>query len=430
MSQNNLRVLFFYANPELTSFDPGRQLAERFELTSPAGMEGEGEYSGIFPHGSSIHLSQQTTHDTLILAVSLSHQDDSSWPDLLEAYEVVSGWLQSQERTHQPWALSRLFYVFAPPNLSARHLSDITSSLVNVLKRIVDDGKAETTPFGWLWTLGEGTISAPKNKPIWQRDLFLVIPEDRAQKVRDVFIDSFLQGFTRIELYLQKCKHLARQHEMVRVDLARAISLLQDEMLEHLVSSDFSQIHAEPVLMEHMSHQLMRFLTQKAAVEILLNSLRTNLTLFEEHLERMKMNAASYQQERSRMNRQIEQIETDLQNASVIQDSAYAIQDIQRGAEASRFERASYLLGYTAALLAGISLFNSFLDIWSLVVENSPFILPPAGLRITLSLIASAAIPLAATWIIGRKKTPALIASILSLVTILAMVLVTLLNHP
>ncbi len=200
-------------------------------------------------------------------------------------------------------------------------------------------------------------------------------------------------------------------------------------MLEHLVSADFSQIQAEPVLMEEMSRQLMRFLTQKAAVEILLNSMRTNLTLFQEHLERMKLNTASYQQESHRMTRQIEQLETDLQNAAVVQDSATAIQDIQRGAEGSRFERASYMLGYTAALLAGISLFNSFLDIWSLVVENSAFTLPPAGLRIALSLLASVAIPLAATWIITRRKLHALIASLISLVTIIAMVLVTLFNQ-
>ncbi len=181
------------------------------------------------------------------------------------------------------------------------------------------------------WLLWEGFLSPSDHTTTWQRDLLLVVPEDRAQKVQSAFIDNFHQGFTRIELYLQKCKHLARQHEKIRGDLAGAITLLQDEMLEHLGNSDFSQIHAEPVLMEHMSHQLMRFLTQKAAVEILLNSMRTNLTLFQEHLERMKLNTASYQQESQRMTRQIEQLETDLQNAGVIQDSAYAIQDIQRG---------------------------------------------------------------------------------------------------
>ena len=136
-----------------------------------------------------------------------------------------------------------------------------------------------------------------------------------------------------------------------------------------------------------------------------------------------------YEKQQAWVTRQVEQIENDLQNVDVVQESVYLIQDIQRGAEASRFERASYLLGYTAALLAGISLFNSFLDIWSLVLENSPWMLPAAWLRITLSLVASVAIPLAATWLIARMKWHALIASLVSLMTVAAMFLITFLSN-
>jgi hypothetical protein len=429
MTQNAIRAVYFYANPDTASIITPHQLANRFGLTSPASADNEGIYEGSLKSGLAIHVAYHVTHDTLILAITLASQTETTWSTLLENYETISTWLLDSERDHQPWGVSRLFYVYASPGISARDLAELQSGLVNDLNLHSTSGKTETTSFGWLWPIWEGFIAQSTKKQIWQRDMLLVIPDERARKVQDVFIDSFNQGFTRIELYLQKCKHLARQHEMIRGELAKAISLLQGEMLEHLVSSDFSQIHAEPILMEKMSRQLMRFLTQKAAVELLLNSLQTNLTLFQEHLERMKLNAASYQQASTQVTRQIEQIEADLQNASVIQDSVYAVQDIQRGAEASRFERASYLLGYTAALLAGISLFNSFLDIWSLVIENSPFLLPPVGLRITLSLVASIAIPLAATWIIGRKKVPALIASLVSLGTIIAMVIVTLLNH-
>ena len=102
-------------------------------------------------------------------------------------------------------------------------------------------------------------------------------------------------------------------------------------------------------------------------------------------------------------------------------------QDIQRSAESSRFERASYLLGGTAALLAGISLFNSLLDIWSLSLENSGWLLPASWLRILLALAASAAIPLAATWFIARKKAAAWLALLVSLAALAGMLLSTIL---
>ena len=417
IANQSLKLLIFYTNP--TSVESW--LVPAFKQAFDLEASKENAWQGKTDGGDEIRAEICLTHDTLLLLINLAASStEESWDSLSQSANRIVEWVTTADNPSQPWACSRLYYCNAPLGISASELS-VT------VNQVIEDKpapKPETTPFGWLWLLGERA-----NGKTWQRDYLLIIPEDRYSKVKPLFIESHQSGFTRIELYLQKCKHLTRQHESIRVELSTAINTLQQEMLEHLVTSDFSQIQSEPVLMETMSRQLMHFLTQKAAVEILHNSLNVNRKLLEEHLERIKLEAPLFIRERDKVSRQIEQIETDLQNASVIEESVSAVQDIQRSAEASRFERSSYLLGYTAALLAGISLFNSFLDIWGLVLDNSSWVMPVAWIRILLSTIASIAIPLAATWLISRKKWPAIIASIISIAAILGMLISTILTN-
>jgi|GEM_PF-2286845 len=432
ITKPSLVALFFFVDPETGGFHPAQQLAQNLNWQPSPQQPSTTVYEGIFQELARLSLAEQKTHDTLILqatATSLGEENDSHWKAISSAIDQITQRIGTEGKEQYPWAVSRLFYASVPAGVTGNALFDAVTPLFNENNVPTATKKPETTPFGWLWTLNDGFMQLSHTRKIWQRDLLLVIPDDRVQKVKQYFVDNLHQGFSRIELYLQKCKHLARQHESIQGELSRAITMLQQEMLEHLVTSDFSQIHTEPVLMEHMSRQLMRFLTQKAAVEILLNSLRSNLNLYTEHLERIKLDTPTYAIEKARVARQVEQIESDLHNASVIQDSAYAVQDIQRGAEASRFERASYLLGGTAALLAGISLFNSFLEIWSLALENSSWMMPAGWVRIFLSLLASISIPLAATWFISRKKLHALVSTLISLAAITAMVLTTILSN-
>jgi hypothetical protein len=84
--------------------------------------------------------------------------------------------------------------------------------------------------------------------------------------------------------------------------------------------------------------------------------------------------------------------------------SAYAFQEMQRGIENNRLQRASVMLGTAAALLAGITIFNSFLDIWSLTLEGSGWSLPPMGLRMGIGLLAGVSWPLATYWAIERRR--------------------------
>jgi hypothetical protein len=411
-----LNLYFFYSDPFSVEKDLIPAFLQAFNLKPLMPTTWHGELM----EGQEITAERHNTHDTAILQVKLTPAENSlnSWDSLTQPVDEIIDWLIDNERVRQPWSYSALYYCEASGETSATDLSKTAARL----SQADSSQKPETTPFGWFWLLDEGLQG-----PTWKRNLLLVIPDDRYPKVQSLLIDSHKGGFNRVELYLQKCKHLTRQHESIWGKLSGAISALQQEMLEHLMTSDFNQIQAKPVLMETMSRQLMRFHSQKAVVELLHNSLNINRKLFEEHLDRLHLDTPLYNRERDMAARQIEQIESDLHNAGVIEESVSAVQDIQRSAEASRFERASYLLGYTAALLAGISLFNSFLDIWSLVLEDSSWAMPEAWIRILLSATASIAIPLAATWFISRKKGPALLATLVSLAAVIGMVLSTIL---
>ena len=415
-----LNALFFFAETNSERSKLLKSLEK--ELYSPATT------IDILPD-IELSLSSIPTHDTLILQTMFtSNAEAQPWESLQTAYNQILGWIIDTKQEKIPWAVSCIFHLCFPPGENHRFLHETAYSLSEYIQPGKPPGKQEKSPYGWFWSFEDGFVDQQRQKT-WQRDLLLITPQARTETVDALFLNHPHQGLIRLELYLQKCKHLARQHNSIRETLNRDISLLREEMLEHLVASDFNRIHEEPRLMEKMSRQLMRFLTQKATVEILLNSLRSNQVLFSEHLERVKLESQHYEKQQAWITRQVEQIENDLQNVDVVQESVYLIQDIQRGAEASRFERASYLLGYTAALLAGISLFNSFLDIWSLVLENSSWMLPDAWLRITLSLVGSVAIPLAATWLIARRKWHAMIAMLVSLLTVIAMFLVTILSN-
>jgi len=425
LSNKTLTALFFYMHDVSKGCHPVEELAKQLGLQ--AGSK-ENFFQGLYQQSIPIELIDCQAHDSLILQIKLKipeSKSDQPWQFVNNIFNEIAGEIYSKDQQQIPWAMSRLFYgclSSAPPG---KALVDNYVDYCQQMKISNKQKQPEMTPFGWLWGMNDKSLSTFDETKVWQRDFLLIIPEERFNKVKTLYIDPLRQGFIRIELYCQKCKHLARQHEVVRSDFSLAIKTLQNEFLEQICTSDFSQIHTEPILMEKMSRQLMRFSAQKAAVELLLNSLRNNLSSLGEHLDRVKMDTPAYAHETAKLTRQIEQIEVDLQNANVIQESTCAIQDIQRSTEGSRFERASYLLGGSAGLLAGISLFNSFLDIWSLVLDNSPWVIPPAWVRIPLSLIASISISLAAIWLISRKKPHRLIASLISLAALGAMFIST-----
>lgn len=431
LNQPSLISLLFYSEnslPKVPEERPDQLLAKRLMLQKDYNPSGINCYRGALNGDVSILMESCLAHDTLMLRFCLSLTDSQImdfWGVLGQTWGMIDHDHLSELSEMRPWGLTRLFTAGVAGRSSGPGLVDQQEKLAAVLGVMPSSKVPDSTPYGWFWMLKEDWDGLAEAPGYWQRDFLLLTPEDRSEKVDSYFTQPLASGFSRIELYLQKSKHQARQYEVVRLRLNQAMLTLQNEMNSLLGGLDFSKIYREPVELERISQYLMRFLAQKAAVEITLNSLRSNFVDLQEHLELVKLNNPFYEDEKIKISRQIEQIECDLQNAQVIQDSTYALQDIQRAAEGSRFEHASYLLGVTASLLAGISLFNSFLDIWSLTLENSGWQMPASWLRILLSLLASIAIPMAAIYLIGRKKKGALITILISLLSIASMVLST-----
>ncbi len=83
MSQNTLRALFFYALSGNSTLQPAEALADHFDLSRIADIESKEAFSGSLQGGTTLKLSQFETHDTLMLAVDFTNQDDSGWSKLL-----------------------------------------------------------------------------------------------------------------------------------------------------------------------------------------------------------------------------------------------------------------------------------------------------------------------------------------------------------
>jgi hypothetical protein len=433
LSDQTLSTLLFYSEnslPQERDRYPDVRLAHVLGPSQERDKPDEHRYRGHLLQEFDVSVTGTMAHDTFIARLCLAlpgEGTEASWKQLKHAQNNILGDFLKGETSAVPWAISTLCFATVPVNSGPSQLTIQHQALVSTCGEPRIIAEPNSTPYGWLWRVAEDTRAFCHGKETWCRDLLLLIPNDRAAKVLTLFVDPLEQGFSRIELYLQKCKHHARQHETIRLQLNQAIKTLQQEMVEHLGAIDFGQLSEKPERLERIAWYLMRFLAQKAAVEILLNSLRNNCTAYSEHLAGVKLETPVYAREVDRIVRQIEQMESDLRNASVIQESTHAFQDLQRSAEAGRFERASYLLGVTAAFLAGISLFSSFLEIWSLTIENSGWVVPAGWLRLVLSLIASVSIPVAAACVIGRKRVPAIISILVSLATIAAMALGTIL---
>jgi hypothetical protein len=176
---------------------------------------------------------------------------------------------------------------------------------------------------------------------------------------------------------------------------------------------DFSQLHRERLELEQIAREMMVFLAFLGQAEVLLNSLKSNYRMLQERLADVGLdgeNAPHYAWQVRRLERASEQIALDLSYAQATLQSVRPIQDIQRGIETMRMGRASVLLGGAAAVLAGITIFNSFLDIWDLAVKESGLEMPAPWWRATLGALAAISWPLGAYWAVERRMGRAVIA--------------------
>lgn len=401
-------------------------LPERFQLQAKSSGGGEQRYLGTLAGGEQLELSWTPAHDTHLLRLRLTRIGNDSpavWAKMHDSLEEMLENAWQQPSNPQPWAASLLYCAALPERPSSEELEQILSSA-----ELLSSGKSpalDATPFGWLWSLAMSEEPLPGGKRYPMRRSVLLYPHERSEAVQTYFLKPLSQGFARIELYLMKAKHHAHQADRIRINLESARQSLQTSMLEALETADFSQLQREQLELEAISQRLMRFLTQKAAVDLLLNALANNRHAFQDHLQRVRLETPIYKKEEETLARQEQQLESDLRNANVVAENTTVFQDIQRGVEGSRLERASFLMGAAAALLAGIFTFNSFLDIWSLALEGTGLQSPAIWLRILLGLIAGVSLPLAATWVVERRRLPAILAIALALISIIMAVVST-----
>lgn len=403
-------------------------LPERLSLAPSAGAAETWRYTGALPDGVECLLEGTLAHDTHLLRLTLQQPGPGPVSALQGLKSRAEALLQQAWQTPdaaRPWAATIVYQLVLRGPVTAADLNACAAVLRPAAGPDQPQNGFETTPFGWLLLLGDSRSSIGAQPEIGLRELLLVTLDERAEQVRHFFTGPLTQGLARIELYLHKARHHAQQEMVVRRDLLHASTALQESLVRDLQTTDFSQVYREQQELEHISQRLMHFLIQKAYAEILLNSLKANIAAFESHLERVKLDSPGYNLARMTFSRQVEQLESDLHNAQVIADSTYTFQDIQRGVEANRLERASYLMGSTAALLAGIAIFNSFLDIWNLATEGSGILLPPAWLRIVLGFTAGVSWPLAAYGFVERRKRIAFIWTAIGIIVLLAAVLST-----
>jgi hypothetical protein len=401
-------------------------LPEQLALTQQIEQPEFAFYQGLLEEEIHTDLAWCLAHDTHLLRLRFilpGVQPPDSWTRLesLMQRTLNSAWRRLENPL--PWGASCLYLASLP----AKSAKGVSLLHFPPLEQEAQEPNPDPTPYGWLWLLAEKEQRFGVERAVWARSQAMLVPEERFEKVHDYFLQPVTQGLARIELYLQKGKHHARQQQLARERLERARQLLQDNMSQALTTSDFGQLDQEQKEVGQISKYLMRFLTQVATMEVLLNSLKTNRQALHEHLERVKLDSTLYRKEEQVLERHIEQLSTDLHNARTVLDSTYAFQDIQRGVETTRLERASFMMGAAAALLAGVAIFNSFLDIWNLALEGSGLLRPPSWLRILLGFTAGVSLPLTAAWFVEKRTRRAVISVSVGVLSVAAAVLATVL---
>lgn len=412
----SLTVWLFFSARHLLEERPEQPLVEALGLTpEEAGAETR-RYRGRTEEAN-VHLSAVLHHDTLLVRLALNlegEQPASAWTRLRRAWEEAS--VHPWPEGAAPWALTCLYHALLPrgvtPDGDPQRFADLPFALPP------EGGSAlETTPYGWFACLGQAAQGDGAGEGCHERTLLLLTPQERAEKVGYYFLEPFTQGLTRIELHLQKALYHAWQQPAASQALGRATLRLRQSMSQAVSTLDFAHLYREFRELEEVSSLLMTFLNQKAHAEMLLHSLRINLQGMAEALDEVQFHPPSYDGEQKRLTRQAEQLESDLRYAETALQSAYAFQEMQRGIENNRLQRASLMLSTAAALLAGITIFNSFLDIWALILQDSTWLLPPMGVRMAIGLLAGVSLPLATYWVIERRRAMAILWGVLGLLS-------------
>jgi hypothetical protein len=361
-------------------------------------------------------------YDVLMIRVQFIMEDQaplSKFAIMRSSLDTDLAELTESSALFKPWAMTTIYQLSVSSEITLTDAQNLTVKVQQTLGLEIQQPEICPTPYGVLSLLGEAERTASDKSCLFTRTMLIITPEGRLTKVSSHFLKPLNQGVNRIELYLQKCEHLVRQYFLIQNNLAESQEKLHSLVSAELIDKDLDDIRRENQELDRISTVLMRLLVMKAQLDILLNSLTLNLKAYKDHLDLMKLEISLYDKKTARLGRYIESLQVDIENAKIAIESSYTFQEIQRSLEASRFERASFLLGATAALLAGVTIFNSYLDIWILVISDTNLVLPSPLIRMLLGLLAAVSWPLAAFWGAKRNKWAtglAILGGILSLV--------------
>jgi len=412
---------------------------ERDELACKA-------YAGQTSDGIKHRLDWLMAHDTEILRLTLTRPgavSPAAWNDLRSLLDTVLNDVLTRPGSLRPWGASLLCG------------AGLTGAVGEAeLRRCVVEGlgldevaaaRGDDTPYGRLWLVeerawvpdgeaeqgqGETFVDAVGAARLsWMRTCALLWPQDRAEEVKSLFVTPLAHGFTRIELYLHKCEHLIRQYYAVRHLLLEARAGLERVSLAMLQTLDFSQLQREHAELEAISRELMTFLAKKAQADLLLNSVRANLRNYSDHCRRLQLDvnhhAWPYGRRQQRIERDIEQSETDQRDCEAMLDSARAIHEVQRVVETTRMERVSLLLSGAALIIAGVAIYDNFLEIWDLTIKGSGLTMPSPPVRVLLGLLLAVSLPLGGYWLFERRWFRAAICLLLGVVAVAMAVIST-----
>ncbi len=422
----SLGVLLLFRDRQRAEESLKAALVKRLGLTQEAGGEDERCYRGPLEEALACQVRARMVHDTFVVRCDLTLEGEgpipAAWQRLTHQGEALLD-LLSQHGAAPPWAITWFYHAVLPAGAPATTLSEVWGGWPLPL---ASTPVLEPTPYGWLGMLGESERMFAPQSACRERRLVLLVPQERRPRVERYFLQPLLQGWARIERHLHKALHHARLQKEVSQVLGQATLDLRAQMAAAVSTMDFAHIYRESRELEQVSISLMAFLHQKAHAEMVLQSLRVNLHDFTLALEEVKLTTPLYEKEKLLLKQCIDQLESDLEYARVITESTYAFQEMQRGIENNRLQRAGVMLSTAAALLAGITIFNSFLDIWALILDGSGWVLPPMWARMTIGLLAGVSLPLAAYWAIERRRRMMLLWSVLGGLSFVLAVLSTL----
>ncbi len=378
----------------------------------------------------------------MLLRLTASRPGARSSADLVELRGLVDGVTAEAQRHaqyRQPWAVVICYHGVLPVDSTAQAAQDVLAQLGPEFGALLP---CDETLYGFLWQAQAKADSAS----VWRHTLVLLTPEDRAPATRRSFLDPFEQGLARIELYLALCGRL--RHEYERCDPEQP-GCSMSEVLEQRRQELERQAHAKEVhelvgrplrqaqpSLEALAESQMEYLTQRERAEVQLHDLEVNRRNLVYHLQWARIasgdaafaagspGARSYAIQVQHLEQAAEQIRADLALGRATLDCASASLDILRAAEANQLQRYSFLFAAAAMLLAAVTIYNSFLDIWNLSTQGTALNMPAPQWRVLPALVAAISGPVAAYDLVnGRTRRAIGWAALLGLAAAAAVVL-------